>query len=58
MSREEIALQITLKMFDSLDIIGLDKSFIPNDEANIKIAKAAAEFFNAVYENLSDITKA
>lgn len=53
MTREEIALQLTLKNFDyGTAISDYDESNNHEDTGNIYLAKAVATFFNTVYEHL------
>ena len=55
MSREEIALQITLHAFDTLSAVYSETPVgsAPDKDAFIKTAKTATDFFNIVYDNIN-----
>lgn len=52
-SRAEVALQLTLKNFNANGYLNELRATNAN-EANVKLAEAVAEFFNTVYDKLTD----
>ena len=55
MSREEIALQLTLHAFDVVSAVYSETPVgsVPDKDAFIKTARTAVDFFNTVYDNIN-----